>query len=125
MDVPMDYHLLFLAMSFVVFIITIFLLFMDTNLEKAVAGMILCAFNMVLNLLCAYIFSAVDLYGFDTSGNVVHNVEGGMYPMSFIYVVLIYLNIMLMVYASYLFIRKPWTEMYGDEAQIQYKGPPY
>ena len=125
MYIPMDYHLLFLAMGFIVFIITIFLLFMDTNLEKAVAAFILSCFNIVLSLLCAFIFSAVDLYGYDNTGAVVHNVEGSMYPMTIVYIVMIYINIMLMVYAGYLFIRKPWVDVFGDETKIQHKGPPY
>ena len=125
MYIPMDYHLLFLAMGFIVFIITIFLLFMDTSLEKAVAAFILCSFNIIISLLCAFIFSAVDLVGYDSTGAVVHNVQGSMYPMSIVYVVLIYINVMLMVYAGYLFIRKPWVDVFGDETKIQHKGPPY
>jgi len=98
---------------------------MDTNLEKAVAGFILCSFNIVLSLLCAFIFSAVDLVGYDASGAVVHNLEGSMYPMTVVYVVLIWINVMLMVYASYLFIRKPWVDVFGDETKTNYKGPSY
>ena len=105
--------------------ITILLMFIDATLEKAVAAFIFCAFNIILNLLVAYLFTAVDLYGYDTTGAVVHNVYGGMWSLSFIYVIMVYINIMLMVYCTYLFIRKPWTEMYGDESEIQYRGPPY
>jgi len=125
LEIPMDYHLLFLAMGFIVFIITIFLLFVDTTFEKAVASFILCSFNIVLSFLCAFIFGAVDIYGYDSTGAIVHNIHGGMSSLSFIYVVMIYINIMLMVYAVYLFIRKPWEEIFGDETQVQYKGPPY
>jgi len=125
LQIPMDYHLLFLAMSFIVFLVTIFLLFIDTTLEKAVAGFILCAFNIVLSLLCAFVFSAVDIYGYDSTGTIVHNIHGGMNSLSFIYIILIYVNVMLMVYCTFLFIRKPWTDVFGDETQIQYKGPSY
>jgi len=100
-------------------------MFMDTSLEKAVAAFILCTFNIVLSLLCIFIFSAVDIIGFDNAGNIVHNIHGNMYPMSVIYYTMIYINIMLMVYCSYLFIRKPWSDVFGDETKIQHKGPPY
>lgn len=122
MNVPMDYHLLFLAMSFVIFIITIFLIFVDTNMEKAVGAMILCMFNLVLCIIVGAIFSAVDIYGYDSTGAVVHNIESSMYPLNYLYLVMGWINILLMVYCSYLFIRKPWTEVYGDESQIQHKG---
>ena len=125
MNVPMDYHILFLAMSFIVFIITIFLLFIDTNFEKAVGAMILCLFNLVLNMLVGYIFNAVDIYGYDSTGAVVHNIEASMNPLAYLYVIMAWINIMLMVYCGYLFIRKPWTEVYGDENQVQYPGDFY
>ena len=120
LGIPIDYHILFLAMSFIIFILTIILLFVEASFEKAVGAFILCCFNIVLCLLCAFIFSAVDLYGFDTTGATVHNIYGGMNILSIIYVVLIYINILLMVYCGYLFIRKPWEEMFEDEPKIQY-----
>lgn len=119
LEVPIDYHILFLAMSFIVFILTIMLLFVEASFEKAVGAFILCSFNIVLSLLCAFIFSAVDLYGYDTTGAVVHNVSGGMNILSFIYIIMIYINILLMVYCGYLFIKKPWDE-FEDESKIQY-----
>ena len=117
----MDYHILFLAMSFVIFIITIFLIFVETNLEKAVGAMILCMFNFILCIIVGYVFSAVDIYGYDSTGAVVHNIEASMYPFTYLYLVMGWINIMLMVYCGYLFIRKPWTEVYGDESEIQYQ----
>ena len=125
MEVPIDYHILFLAMTFIMFIITIFLLFMETTLEKAVAANILIMFNFVLCMIEAYVFSAVDLYAFDTEGALVHNVYSGMHYFSWLFVVLGYINIMLLVYCVYLYIKKPWTEIMGDEPEIQYQGPPF
>lgn len=125
MEVPIDYHILFLAMSFILFVISIFLIFVDTSLEKAVGATILIMFNMVLCIIVGYVFAAVDLYSYDSSGALVHNVYSGMHYLSYIYLVLFYVNILLMVYCAYLFIRKPWSEVYGDESKIRYKGPPY
>jgi len=125
MEIPIDYHILFLAVSFLLFILAGFLMFIDTTLEKAILAFIFCMFNVILNFLNAFIFSAVDLYGFDTTGAVVHNVYGGMHPLSFIFVVMMYINILFMVYCVYLFIRKPWTDVFGDETKVQYKGPSY
>lgn len=126
MEVPLDYHILFIAMSFIVFIITIFLLFIDTTFEKTVGAFILCGFNILLNLIVAFIFSGVDIYGFDSNGNVVHNISSSMHPLAVVYMSMIFINTMLMLYCSYIFIKKPWTERMGDEfTQGKYQGPPY
>jgi len=125
MNIPIEYHILFLVMSFVIFIITIFLIFVETTLEKAVGAWVLIMFNLVLCILCGYIFAAVDLYGYDSAGAVVHNIESSMHYLSYIYLVLFYVNFMLLVYCAYLFIRKPWTEVFGDETKVQYRGPPF
>jgi hypothetical protein len=126
MDVPMEYHLLFLVTSFMVFILIILLLFIDTTFEKTVGAFILCAFNLIINLIVAFVFSAVDIYGYTASGELVHNVYGGMYPLSVVAMGLMWLCVMLMVYCVYLFINKPWIEVMGDEfTQGKYSGPPY
>jgi len=125
LEVPMDYHILFLAMSFIVFIITIMLLFVDATLEKAVAAFILIMFNLVLCIICGYLFAGIDIYGYDSTGTIVHNIHSSMHIFSWIYLVLFWVNFMLSIYAVYLFYRKPWTDVFGDETQVQYKGPPY
>lgn len=124
LEVPMDYHLLFLAMNFIVFIITIFLLFVDTTFEKAVGAFILNMFNMVLCIVCGFLFTAVDIYGYDSTGAIVHNVHSSMHMLSWIYVTLFWVNLMMLFYATYLFYKKPWTDVYGKD-EIQYQSPPY
>lgn len=123
MEIPMDYHLLFIAMTFILFILSIFLLFINTSLEKAVAANILCMFNMILSLVVAYSFAAIDMYGFDSAGAVVHNVYSEMYPFIYLYWAVFYINLMLIFYCVYLYLRKPWEEyMKGGsvEDQAQY-----
>jgi len=124
MYVPMDYHILFLAMSFILFIITMFLIFVDTTMEKAVAAVIFTMVNLLLTVICGYVFSAVDIYGYDSAGAVVHNVQASMYPFTYIYLVLGYVNICLLIYCGYIFVRKPWIERMEND-QIQYPGEIY
>jgi len=125
MEIPIDYHILFLAMIFVLLIITIFLLFVDAELEKTVGAFILIMINVVFCLIAAFMFTAIDLYGYDTTGAIVHNVYSGMHYLSMLYVILMYVNFMLLVYCGYLFIRKPWERVMGDEEETFYHGPPY
>lgn len=117
MEVPIDYHILFIAMSFILFIITIFLLFIETSLEKAVAANVIIMFNIILCGIISLSFGAIDLYGYDSSGAVVHNVYSEMYPFVYIYWTIGYVNIALLFYCVYLYFKKPWEE---HENEIQY-----
>lgn len=126
LEIPMNYHILFITISFIIFIITILLLFLQPSFEQTIGAFILSAFNILLSLLIAFMFSGVDLVGFDSTGAVVHNVHGGMHPLALVFMGLIWINIMFMFYGTYLFIKKPWQEIMGDEfTQGQYQGPPY
>ena len=121
MEIPIDYHLLFLAMSFILFLITMFLLFLDdVTVEKGVAALVFCMFNVILCIIIGYSFAAIDLYGYDSTGAVVHNVYSDLYPLMYVYVAMGYINIMLMFYCVYIFIKKPWEEAIGDEKKKDY-----
>lgn len=124
MEIPLDYHILFLTMTFVLFIISIFLMFIDVTLEKAVAAFILLLFNFVICGIVSLGFGAIDLYGFDSTGAVVHNVYTNMWPFIYLYWMIGYINIMLLFYCVYIFYKKPWEQymMKGKyENEIQYQ----
>ena len=120
----MDYHIIFMVMVFILFIISIFLLFVDTNFEKAVAAFILIFLNFILCAVVSLGFGAIDVYGYDSSGNLVTNVYSDMYYFIIVFWVLGYINIMLLFYCVYIFYRKPWEDYKnhrGDyEIQEQY-----
>ncbi len=120
MYVPMDYHILFISINIILFILTILLLFVDTAFEKTIAANIFIIFNIILCMIVAYIFGAVDYPGYDSSGNIVHNTLSNMYPFIYFYLVLVYINIMLLVYCVYLFIKKPWDEIVEHEKESFY-----
>ena len=115
MEFLMDYHILFMMMSFILFIIAILLLFVNATLEKAVAANVLLFFNMILNLIVSLGFGGIDLYSWDSTGTLVHNVYSDMYPFIYIYWIFFYISLMLLFYCVYLYIKKPWDEfMMGD-----------
>ena len=119
----MDYHILFLTMTFILFLISIFLLFIETTFEKAVAAFILIMFNFILCIIVSMGFGALDVYGYDASGNIVANVYGDMYYFIIIFWILSWINVMLLFYCAYLFYRKPWEQFIkGDryENEEQY-----
>jgi hypothetical protein len=113
MEIPMDYHLLFLVITFLLLILTIIFLFIEPTVEKTTASVILIIINIIFCIVCAYSFFAIDYYGFDTDGTVVHNAYADMYPLHVIWWGLTYVNIMLIVYCGYLFWKKPWEEHFG------------
>lgn len=110
MEIPIDYHILFLVMSFVLFILTIFLLFIEVTFQKAIAANILIMFSIIINFIVAYGFSAIDLYSWDSSGNVVHNVYSNMHPFIQIYWAFVWINISMIFYCVYIYLKKPWID---------------
>ena len=115
---PIDYHILFLAMVFIIFIISIFLLFIDTTLEKAVAANIFIIVNFILCFIVSLGFGAIDMYSYDSDGVLVHNVSD-MYPFVYIFWIFGYVNIMLLFYCVYIYYRKPWEQYAGSRNEIE------
>jgi len=107
-----------MAMSFVLFLITLLLLFFDTSFQKTVAANIMAVFNLILNLIVAYGFGAIDFYGYDSTGAVVHNVYSDMYPFIYIYWVFGWINVMLLFYCLYVYLKKPWDEYTSGRDQV-------
>ena len=120
MDVPIDYHILFICINIILFILTIMLLFVDNTFEKAIAANIFIWFNLVLTMICAFLFGAVDAPGYDSSGNIVHNTLDTMYPFIYFYLVIFYINMMLLFYTVYLFIKKPWEDIENEKDAFSY-----
>ena len=116
----LDYHILFLTMMFIMFIISIFLLFIDTTLEKAVAANILLILNFILCIIISLGFGSIDMISYDSDGVIVHN-TADMYPFVFVFWVFGYINIMLIFYCVYIYYRKPWEQVvsgtYENEKQ--------
>jgi len=106
----MDYHIVFMMMSFILFIVAVLLLFVDVNFHKTIAANVLLFFNMILNLIVSQGFGAIDLYSWDSDGTLVHNVTGSMYPFVIVYWVFFYISLMLLFYCVYIYYKKPWDD---------------
>ena len=110
MEFALEYHMLFMFMTFILLILSVLLLFMEVTLEKAIASNIFIMINIVFCLIVSLGFSAIDFYSYDTDGILVHNVSASMYPFTPVYFMIIYINIMLLIYSTYLYIKKPWEQ---------------
>jgi len=112
--VLVDYHIILIVMSFILLVITAFLLFIEPTVETTTAAYIFIMINMVLCIYCGLSFYGLDLVGYDSAGEVVHNTYFEMQTFSFLFVGFFYINIMLLVYGAYLYYKKPWEEFYEE-----------
>jgi hypothetical protein len=105
-----DYHLIFILITFFLFIISVLLLFIESSLQRTTAAVVFIFFGIILCILCSIAFHSIDLYGYTSTGTIVHNNIPDQMDLSMIFYALFFINIMLLVYAGYLFISKPWEE---------------
>lgn len=110
MEIPLDLLVLFIVMTFLLFILTLIFLFIDPTIEKTTAALIMIMLNLVLCIVVALMFTNIDYYGFDSSGVAVHTGYDELNWMGAIWMGLFYINIMLIIYCAYLFYLKPWEE---------------
>ena len=100
-----DYHLLFITMAFVLFVIEIFLLFVDTDKWKAIGAMLMAGLNLNLCWIGALSFMAINIPGFTSSGVLVDNPTPNMWMFFGLFVGLWAVNVGLMFYAPTVIIR--------------------
>jgi hypothetical protein len=97
------------------------LLFLDNYFEKTIAAMILIFFNIVLCGINTLGFFGYDLYGFTASGELVHNPVNDAFFLGIIYLVLLWINIMLLFYCFYLFWKHAKDVMGDNEEEAFYR----
>jgi len=112
--IPLDYHILFLTMVFILFIISVFLLFIDSTFQKTIGANIIIMVNFILCIIVSLGFGAIDVYGYDADGALVHNVTD-VWPFIYIFWAFGYINIMLLFYCVYIYYRKPWEQYQKNE----------
>ena len=103
---PIDYHILFIGMAFILMIITVFLLFVDNTKEKTIAAMLFAGINYIFCIVNSMGFFAIDFYGFTTNGILVHNPSAGLFRLFAIFFLLVFVNIALLFYCWYLWVNE-------------------
>lgn len=109
MEVLSDYHLFFMAMAFGIFFISMILLFIDNTKDKTIAALILCAFNYLLCMINSLAFFAIGIIGVDGGGTAHVNAYYDMQIFYAIFFLLHWLNIILIYYCWWLWVRDPWN----------------
>lgn len=110
MGFPETYHLIFIGISIILFVLIIDLLFTKRTFEKTVAGFIFCFINIVICFLTGLGFFAIDFFSFDSAGVIVSNVISDYSSLGFVFIGLSYISFIMLLYCVYLFYEKPWNK---------------
>jgi len=106
----MDYHLLFIAVTLVLLIMTILLLFFAEVQGVELYGvMLLCGLNWLLSLLSMLGFFGIGIPYYDPSTNaVITEIVPDMYPLFSYFLLIFFMQIMFLYYCGYLHIKQAW-----------------
>ena len=108
MEVLMEYHLVLMAMAFVLLLFTVILMFIVKTKEAVFAGIILSAINWLLCLICMYGFFRIGLIGYTPSGTTPINVYTDLTSIHTVFYGLHFLSIAFIYYGYWLWVKNPW-----------------
>ena len=112
MVIPLDITIVYTIVTLILFLIVGFLLFLeDPTILKTSFALMLCFINAVFSYMTAYTYFAIDLYGYDSSGEVVSNPMYELAPFGMFFLLFSFFSIIFSLYCLYLFYMKPWNEM--------------
>lgn len=108
MEILQDYHLLFIGVSFAMLFISILFLFVNNTKEKMFGALILCGLNYVLCIFNSYGFFRIGIVGYSADTSIVVNAYEEMFPVYAVFFLLYWINILLIFYCWWLWVRNPW-----------------
>lgn len=106
MEMILDYHIVFMVMSFLLFLVCVVFLVEHPSREKVMFTMLLCGFNIVLTSLCFLGFFGIGVFTIQ-NGEFIVEIYPGMYPVFGIFWLLYWINIILLFYCWWKFMRNP------------------
>ena len=106
----LDYQLIFMLLSFIMFFIAIFLIFIKPTTEKIIAAILFILFDIIIAFVCLFSMNSINIVGYNTNGTISLNRIVDFMGFNQIYLVIAYLDMMLFLYCGYLLIKKPWEE---------------
>jgi len=108
MEILMDYHLVFIVISFALLILSVLLLTLSPTIEQTLAAMIFTGINYVLCIFNSFAFYRIGLVGYVSDGSIEVNAYEEMYSSYVIFMLLLFINIALFFYGYWIYVRKPW-----------------
>lgn len=118
----MDYHLLFIAVTLVLTIITILLIFFAALKGVEIYGtMLLCGLNWLLSLISMLGFFGIAIPYYDTTTNTIATeLIPDMYPFFSYFLFVFFFQIVLIYYLAGMHIKQTW-EIKESEKKIRLK----
>jgi len=106
----MDYHLLFIAVTIVLTLITLLLIFFaDIKGQEIYGVMVLCGLNWLLCLISMLGFFGVGIPYYDPVTNeIATDLIPDMYPLFSYFMLIFFLQIVFLYYLSYMHIKQGW-----------------
>lgn len=109
MEVLMEYHLVFMAMSFILLLFTIVLLIVDNTKQKTMFAMILAGLNYLLTLISSFGFFSIGIIGYSPDGSITINANHDMFAFYTIFFLLHLFQVVLIWYCIYLYAKDIWN----------------
>jgi len=111
MILPIEYSIVFIIITILLFIITMSMLFNNPDFFRTIAGMIFCFINGIFSYVSAYSMLGVDLYGYTSAGVLVSNPVYDLYGFAVMFLIFVYINLVLLFYSIWLLYKKPWEQV--------------
>lgn len=105
--VIIDYHLVFMVTAIALLLLEIIILFFNDveTVKKYIGLTLLIGFNMNLCMISSFSFLAINIPGFDASGNLVDNPTAEMWMFFAIFLGLFLVNMGLLFYTQFQLFR--------------------
>lgn len=110
-SILMDYHLLFILISFILLILSIITLFSEKHRKQEfLIPIAFITVNISICIICMLGFFSIDLIGFSTTGGVQLTESNDMWSFYVFYDVLIWVNTFLLFYGLLEFVKQHLQE---------------
>ena len=111
MAIPLDITIVYTIIALLLFLIIGVLLFLEEQtILKTSFALMLCFINTVFSYMTAYTYFAIDIFGFNSAGEVVSNPMYELAPFGLFFLMFSYFSIIFALFCLYLFYLKPWEK---------------
>ena len=104
----MEYHIIYIVIAFILLLFTVILLVENNTKEKTIWAALLAGINYNVCLIATFGFFGIGIIGVSGDGSVTVTAYHDMYSFYAIMYLLHWVNVGLMFYCYWLWVRKPW-----------------
>ena len=97
----MEYHIVFIIITFILLVYTFELIFRDSTPKSIIAAMIICAINAILCVINYISFFGIGIIGYIGDGTVDVNTFADMYQLFMFFFGMYWINVILIFYCWY------------------------